>query len=150
MEVIEETSRKVLVFAPFRHNGNVIMDHLKKQGIEAEQINGDVNPSKRTTIFSRFQNSPELRVLVIQPQAASHGVTLTAADTVVFWGPVMSVETYIQCIARTDRVGQTSDNVTVIHIQGGDIEKRMFQRLAGKVKDNTMLLDIYKEEMTDI
>jgi SNF2 family DNA or RNA helicase len=88
-------------------------------------------------------------VLVIQPQSASHGVTLTAADTVVFWGPVMSVETYVQCCARADRQGQTSDKVTVIHIQGSEIERRMFKQLEGRVLDHTDLIKLYEEELAD-
>jgi len=87
-------------------------------------------------------------VLIIQPQAAAHGVTLTAADTVVFWGPVMSVETYIQCIARSDRQGQTSDKVTVVHIEGSDIERRMFTLLEGRVKDHNAIVKLYEDELT--
>lgn len=149
MEALEETDRKVLVFAPYRHSIDTITIHLNQNGITTEQIHGDVSPSKRTRIFKEFQETDTPRVLVIQPQAASHGVTLTAADTVVFWGPVMSTETYIQCCARSDRKGQTSDKVTVIHIQGSDIEKRMFKRLAERVEDNNMLVKLY-EEVLDI
>jgi SNF2 family DNA or RNA helicase len=145
MEALEETDRKVLVFAPYRHSIDTITMHLNQSGISTEQIHGDVSPSKRTRIFKEFQETDSPRVLVIQPQAASHGVTLTAADTVVFWGPVMSTETYIQCCARSDRKGQTSDKVTVIHIQGSDIEKRMFKRLAERVEDNNMLVKLYEE-----
>ena len=90
---------------------------------------------------------PDPRILVVQPQAASHGVTLTAADTVVFYGPVMSVETYLQCIARADRIGQTSTNVTVIHLQGSDIEKKMFKQLEKRVAGHDILLNLYKEEI---
>ena len=85
--------------------------------------------------------------MVIQPQSAAHGVTLTAADTVVFWGPVMSTETYIQCCARSDRKGQDSDKVTVIHIEGSDIERKMFKRLASRVKNNNLLVELYEEEI---
>lgn len=145
MEVLEETDRKVLVFASYRHSIDTIATHLMKNGVSCEQIHGDVSPSKRTRIFKDFQEKPEPRVLVIQPQAASHGVTLTAADTVVFWGPVMSTETYIQCCARSDRKGQNSDKVTVIHIQGSDIEKKMFKRLAERVEDNNLLVKLYEE-----
>jgi SNF2 family DNA or RNA helicase len=93
LEVLEETTRKVLVFAPYRHSIDTITDFLQKHQIDCAQIHGDVTPAKRTLIFKQFQTTQSPRVLVIQPQAASHGVTLTAADTVVFWGPVMSVET---------------------------------------------------------
>ena len=145
MEALEETDRKVLVFAPYRHSIDTITTHLNQHGISTEQINGDVSPNKRTQIFRKFQETPEPRVLVIQPQSASHGVTLTAADTVVFWGPVMSTETYIQCCARSDRKGQDSDKVTVIHIQGSDIERKMFKRLAERVEDNNLLVKLYEE-----
>lgn len=145
MEVLEETERKVLIFASYRHSIDTIATYLQQHGVIAEQIHGDVSPAKRTRIFKEFQEKPEPRVLVIQPQAASHGVTLTAADTVVFWGPVMSTETYIQCCARSDRKGQDSDKVTVVHIQGSDIERKMFKRLAERVEDNGLLVRLYEE-----
>ena len=145
MEALEETNRKVLVFAPYRHSMDTITTHLQQNNIDCEQIHGDVSPNKRTQIFKKFQETDSPRVLVIKPQAASHGVTLTAADTVIFWGPVMSTETYIQCCARSDRKGQTSDKVTVIHIQGSDIERKMFKRLAERVEDNNMLVKLYEE-----
>jgi len=145
LEVLEETSRKVIVFAPYRHSIDKIAEHLEKHGVKAACIHGDISVSKRTTIFKDFQNAPDPRVLVIQPQAASHGVTLTAADTVVFYGPVMSVETYVQCIARSDRIGQDSTKVTVIHLQGSDIERKMFKRLEDRVEDHNLLLQLYEE-----
>lgn len=147
MEVLEETNRKVLVFAAYRHSIDTITDFLQKNNIECKQIHGDVSPTKRTAIFKEFQTTSTPRVLIIQPQAASHGVTLTAADTVVFWGPVMSVETYLQCCARTDRVGQNSDKVTVVHIEGSELEKKMFKRLASRVDDHSLLVKLYEEEL---
>ena len=145
MEVLEETQRKVLIFAPYRHSIDTIHNHLTINNIQTEVIHGDVSVTKRTRIFKQFQEEPDPRVLVIQPQAAAHGVTLTAADTVVFWVPVISTETYIQCCARSDRKGQNSDKVTIIHIQGSEIERKMFKRLAERVDDNNMLVKLYEE-----
>ena len=85
----------------------------------------------------------------MQPQAAAHGITLTAADTVVFYGPLMSVEQYVQCCARADRKGQTSDKVTVIHIQGSPVEKKTFAALSGKVDDNAMLVSLFNSEIKE-
>jgi SNF2 family DNA or RNA helicase len=85
-------------------------------------------------------------VLLIQPQAASHGVTLTAADTVVFWSPVMSVETYLQCVARIDRVGQ-KNNMTVIHLQGSEVERRMYAMLQNKVDMHEKLVDLFLDSV---
>jgi len=146
-EILEETSRKVLIFALFRSSIDGIHTHLLKKGIAAECIHGGVTASKRADIIRRFQDTPDPRVLVMQPQATAHGITLTAADTVVFYGPLMSVEQYIQCIARADRKGQNSDKVTVIHIEGSPIEKKMFKALGGKVSDNSLLTDMFTHEI---
>jgi len=87
------------------------------------------------------------RVLVMQPQASAHGITLTAADTVIFYGPLMSVEQYVQCCARADRQGQTADKVTVVHLQSSPIEQKMFLALQGKVDDHRLLTDMFEQEI---
>jgi len=145
-EVIDEASHKVIVFIPYKHTIKVVQDYLTKNNITTEIISGDVTASNRAAIFNKFQTTDTPRVLLIQPQAASHGVTLTAADTIVFWSPVMSVETYLQCVARIDRVGQ-KNKMTVIHLQGSEVEKRMYTMLQGKVDMHTQLVDLYKEEI---
>lgn len=145
-EIIAETSRKVLIFALFRSSIDTIVRHLTKQGIACEQIHGDVTPAKRGPIIHDFQTSPMLRALVMQPQATAHGITATAADTVVFYGPLMSVEQYQQCIARADRKGQDSDKVTVIHIEGSPIERKLFKAMGTKVSDHALLVGLFDTE----
>jgi SNF2 family DNA or RNA helicase len=145
-EVLDETAQKVLIFVPYRHTLSMVANHLNTHGITNEIISGDTTPNKRTSIFNSFQTTQHPKVLLIQPQAASHGVTLTAADTVVFWSPVMSVETYLQCIARIDRVGQ-KNKMTVIHLQGSEVERRMYTMLQNKVDMHEQLIDLYREEV---
>jgi len=144
--VLEETPNKTIVFAHYRHSIDTIKDYLHKQGASCDVIHGDIGRGKRTEIFHAFQTKDEPRVLILQEQSAAHGITLTRADTVVFWGPVMSVEMYIQCIARSDRIGQVSDQVTVVHIQGSDIERRMFRQLETRVADHNLMVALYEEE----
>jgi SNF2 family DNA or RNA helicase len=146
MEVMDETEHKVIIFVPYRHTIELVSKHLKDEGITNEIISGDVGAKERGDLINRFQNSEFPRVLIIQPQAASHGVTLTAANTVVFWSPVMSVETYLQCIARIDRYGQ-QNKMTVVHLQGSEVERKMYQMLQGKVASHEKLVDLYKEEL---
>ena len=146
-EILEETSRKVIIFALFRSTIDTIHTYLTKKGIATECIHGDIPPSKRADTIRRFQNDKDPRVLVMQPQASAHGITLTAADTVVFYGPLMSVEQYIQCIARADRKGQDSDKVTVIHIQGSPVEKKRFKDLENRVDDNTSITELFLSEI---
>jgi S-adenosylmethionine:tRNA-ribosyltransferase-isomerase (queuine synthetase) len=61
----------------------------------------------------------------------------------------MSVDTYIQCCARADRVGQDSSKVLVVHSQGSDVERRMFSRLMERVEDHDLLVNLY-EEVLDV
>jgi SNF2 family DNA or RNA helicase len=146
MEVLNETEHKVIVFVPYRHTIELVSKHLQGEGVTSEIISGDVGAKERGDLINRFQTSEFPRVLIIQPQAASHGVTLTAANTVVFWSPVMSVETYLQCVARIDRVGQVN-SMTVVHLQGSEVERKMYQMLQGKVASHEKLVDLYKEEL---
>lgn len=147
-EVLDETTRKVIVFVPYIHTISVVSEYLTNEGYTNEVIQGAVSARQRAEIIKRFQEQQDPRVLVIQPQSASHGITLTAADTVVFWSPVMSVETYLQCIARIDRVGQTS-KMTVVHLRSTDVESRMYKMLQGKVDNHFKLVDLYKQELED-
>ena len=146
MEVLEETDHKVLVFVPFTHTIEVVSKFLTSEGVTNEVINGAVSATGRSEIINRFQSQENPRVLVIQPQAASHGVTLTAADTIVFWSPVMSVETYLQCIARIDRVGQ-KNSMTVVHLQGSEVERKIYKMLQTKVNMHEGLVELYKQEL---
>ena len=143
-EVIDESTKKVLVFVPFKHVIDILADKLINDGIPTEIIRGDVGAAKRTDIFKRFQTSASPQVLVIQPAAAAHGVTLTAANTVVWWGPTSSLETYAQANARVHRSGQ-DHKCTVVQLQGSFAEKRVYSLLDNRINDHTKIIDLYKE-----
>jgi len=143
-EVIDESSQKVLIFVPFKHTIDILTDKLRTDGITTEVIRGDVPVSKRTDIFKRFQTTDSPRVLVIQPQAAAHGVTLTAANTVVWLAPTPSLETYAQANARVHRSGQKHP-CTVVQLQGSAVEKRIYALLDNRIDAHTKMIDLYKE-----
>jgi SNF2 family DNA or RNA helicase len=143
-EVIDESSKKVLIFVPFKHTIDLLTGKLRADGIPTEVISGAVKAGDRTRIFKEFQETDNPRVLVIQPQAAAHGVTLTAANTVVWWGPTSSVETYAQANARVHRAGQ-DHKCTVVQLQGSSVEKRVYALLNNKIDTHTKIIDLYKE-----
>jgi SNF2 family DNA or RNA helicase len=122
---------------------------LDKEGLTSAVIQGSVGAKERSVIIDQFQKHSDPRVLVIQPQSAAHGITLTAADTIVFWSPVMSVETYLQCIGRIERVGQ-KNKMTVVHLQGSDVERKMYSMLQGKVDSHQKIVDLYKQELDEV
>ena len=143
-EVIDESSQKVLVFAPFKHVIDLLTDKLRQDKITCEVIRGDVPAPRRTEIFKQFQEQDNPRVLVIQPQSAAHGVTLTAANTVVWWGPTSSLETYAQANARVHRSGQRHP-CTVIQLQGSSVEKQVYRLLDNRIDVHTKMIDLYQE-----
>jgi len=143
-EVIDESSQKVLVFVPFKHTIDVLVSKLRADKLTTEVICGDVPAHARTDIFKRFQNDPDPKILVIQPQSAAHGVTLTAANTVVWWGPTSSLETYAQANARVHRSGQKHP-CTVVQLQGSGVEKRVYSLLDKRIDVHTKMIDLYKE-----
>ena len=142
-EVLDETKQKALIFVPFKNTIEILSKKLQDDGFTTEIINGDVPAHKRAEIFKAFQDTPNPRILIIQPQAAAHGVTLTAADTVIWWGPTPSLETYAQANARAHRAGQRHP-VTVVRLQGSNAEKHLYKMLDNRIDDHVKLVELYK------
>jgi SNF2 family DNA or RNA helicase len=143
-EAIAEAAKKVLIFVPYIHVIDLLTDKMRADGYTVDIIRGDVPVNRRTEIFNRFQREKNPQVLLIQPQAAAHGVTLTAADTVIWWGPVASMEIYAQANARVHRAGQ-AHKCTVVQLQGSPVERKLYAMLDRRVEANTRLVDLYKE-----
>jgi SNF2 family DNA or RNA helicase len=146
LEAIGETTRKVLVFVPFTHTIELLRETLEKEKISCDVINGKVPLNKRSDIVARFQSSEHPRVLLIQPKAASHGLTLTEADTIIWYAPTTSVETYLQANARIDRPGQ-KHAMTIVHIRGSDVEAKLYQMLKGNIVNHRQIIDLYRQEI---
>jgi len=148
LEVIEEASHKVLVFVPFTHTIELLRARLEKEGISCGVINGKVSVNKRSELVQQFQTELFPQVLIIQPQAASHGLTLTAADTIIWYAPVTSVETYLQANARIDRPGQ-KNAMTIVHIKGSPVEERLYTMLRGNITNHQKLIDLYRDVLAE-
>jgi SNF2 family DNA or RNA helicase len=144
LDIVEEASHKVIVFVMFRHTIELVQKALLAEGHTVDVIHGGVSVSKRAEIFNQFQISPDPRILVIQPQAAAHGVTLHAANTIVWWGITLSLETYMQANARIHRAGQIN-RCNVVHLIGSPVEKKVLSVLENKGASQTKLLDLFKE-----
>jgi SNF2 family DNA or RNA helicase len=148
LDVIAGTNEKVLVFVPYRHTLEMLNERIIKAGYTTATIHGGVSATKRAEIIKEFQTEDDPRVLVMVPQATAHGITLTRANQVVWWGPVSSTEIYIQANARAHRAGQ-KNCVTVTHLQGSPVERRMYSLLQSKVDLHQALVDLYKQELAE-
>ena len=143
-EIIEESEGKVIVFVPLTGALEHVAAELRKDW-SVEIVHGGTSKNERDQIFSNFQRGFDPRVLVANAATMSHGLTLTAATTIVWYAPVHSNEIYEQACARVRRPGQTKTTV-IVHIAGSDVERRVYKRLQDKQSMQGLLLDMMKDQ----
>ena len=142
-EVIDEASQKVLIFVPFKHVIDILSEKLFKDKISNGIIRGDVCFKTHSTV----QRIPRHRRSQSPDNTAASRSTwchLTAANTIVWWGPVASLETYAQANARVHRSGQRHP-CTVVQLQGSPVEKRVYKLLDQRIDVHTKIIDLYNE-----
>jgi len=127
IEAIESAPGKVLIFAPFTSTLSLLYDTLKDRW-SVEVVNGQVSLKRRSKIFKDFQSAPNPHSIIADAGTMSHGLTLTAANTIIWYGPTDKTETYMQANARINRPGQTKTTFT-IQISGCKEENVIYDRL---------------------
>lgn len=135
---------KTLVFVPFRHAGTRIMEVLKQENISAVFINGATAGRKRGELINQFQTQADPQVIVAIPDAFSHGVTATAASTIIWYGAPTRTEVYLQANNRIDRPGQTQ-HMNVVHLCSGDIERRYYDNLINNEGNQQEVLNMFND-----
>ena len=141
VDLINANERKVLVFSLFKSATKGISERLKQEGIDFAEITGDVPQKERTEIFTAFQGTDKYHVINAHPETMSHGLTLTAADTIIWFGPITKLETYEQANARIRRVGQ-AHRQQVIRMVAAPLERMLYRRLDAKADLQESVLDI--------
>lgn len=146
LSVVQESQTKSIVFVPFVSAVVHVAEYLRNKGFKVGVIHGGVSGKARHEIFLGFQNGSTVDVLVAQPRAMSHGLTLTAASTIVWFAPVTSSETYEQANGRVTRPGQKF-NTLIVNIAGTKLEERMFKRLRTRQKMQNILLRMVEQNV---
>ncbi len=143
-EIIEEAEGKVIVFVPYRSALNKVAKDLESHNYDVGIIHGGISKTERDETFHKFQKSDKVKVLVAQPYAMSHGLTLTAANTIVWYAPITSADTYEQANGRITRPGQKLHTL-IVNIEGTSVERLMYKRLEKKQKIQGTLLELIKQ-----
>lgn len=144
LDVIEQSGTKVIIFAPFKGSLDYIAKEIGKH-YSVAVINGEVSKGQRDRIFTDFQKGTDPHVLVAQPAAMAHGLTLTAASTIIWFAPITSQEIYTQANARITRPGQRYSQL-IVNIEGSPVERKLYDRLRQKQAAEGLLLDIIREQ----
>lgn len=143
-EVIEEAGEKVILFVPLTGTLHMLEKELSKHW-SVGVVNGEVSASKRNQIFHDFQHAKAPHVLIAHPATMAHGLTLTSASTIIWYGPINSNEQYVQANGRIERIGKRQVS-NVIHIEATDLEHKMYERLKNKQKLQGLLLDLIQQQ----
>ena len=146
LRLIESSESKVVVFAPYVPALQYLLTFLrKKYGDNAvELIIGKTPSSKRSEIISTFQDpTSELKILVAHPITVGHGVTLTAASLLVWYGCIMRTEIYLQGCGRLNRPGQEATRVVMAHLIASAREMEVYESQHKKISNQRLLLDMF-------
>lgn len=143
-EIIEQTNDKLLIFAPLTGVINLLYSELSKRYACAKVI-GDVSATQRNEIFRAFQQEASPRIIIADPRTMAHGLTLTAAATIVWYGPTDQPEVYQQANGRINRPGQTK-SMLVVRLAATQTEREIFRRLDNKDGMQGLILDLIRGE----
>ena len=144
IDAILSAANKVLVFVPFKHALAGISQAVTSEGIDHAVVSGDTPANERAQIFNLFQNTEKYRVLLAHPQCLAHGITLTRADTVIWFAPVTSLEIYEQACARIRRVGQKHKQL-FLHLQSTPVERKIYALLQRKQRVQEKFLELFED-----
>jgi SNF2 family DNA or RNA helicase len=148
IDQINANERKVIVMVPFTHALDGLSAALTEAEIEHCKVDGRVAHGQRSEYFNLFQNTDKYKVLLAHPVCLAHGLTLTAADTIIWYMPITSLDIYDQANARITRVGQTYKQ-KIIHLQSTSVEKRIYRLLRSKALTQSALLSMLAEATGD-
>lgn len=144
VDLIDSCSQKFILFAPFKSAIRGFSKLLTDNDIDHGVVTGDTPLGRRNHIFGQFQDTKHLRGILAHPECMSHGLTLTAADTIIWGGPIMSLETFIQANGRIYRIGQ--EHKTLIAMVGGTpIEKKLYKMLGNNERLQDRFLELVAE-----
>lgn len=144
VDYVDACTRKVIVFVPFISALSGFGNALVANDIDTRIVSGSTPKKQRDEIFSEFQDGPDIKALVAHPACMAHGLTLTAADTIVWGGPVTSLDTFMQANGRITRVGQLHKQLIVM-LGGTRVEQKLYTLLAENEQVQGRFLELVEE-----
>ena len=143
-ELIEQAGEKVIIFVHLKSIISMLSKILSKL-YSVAVINGDVSVAERNLIFNNFQKLDDPHVLIAHPGTMAHGLTLTAASTIIWYAPIFSNEQYIQANGRVERLGK-KHKANVVNIEATHVEHNIYNVLKNKQQFEGSLLDLIRED----
>ena len=143
-DLVEQRSDPCVVAYNWKHERKQLQEICKKRGISFAFIDGDVPPGQRSAIVESFQDG-QIQMLACHPQAAGHGLTLTAGKTTIWCSPTYNSEHFQQLNRRIHRAGQTKKTETILISASLTAELQVYEKLQGKLGRMEDLLELFEQ-----
>ena len=152
LHVLDEATGKVIIWANYRHNIQIITKLLKEKYGETSTsaFYGDTANQTRMDLVKNFQDvENDLTYLVANPKTGGYGITLTTSHTVVYFSNNYDLEIRLQSEDRAHRIGQKNKVTYVDLVSKGTIDEKILMALKNKVDIASQVMgDAAKEWIT--
>jgi len=148
MSILEETEGKAIIWANYQRDVNQIIEAIVKEYGPGSVVDyyGLTPQEDRQDNIRKFQNDNKCRFIVGTPQTGGYGITLTQANTVIYFSNGYDLEKRLQSEDRAHRIGQKK-NVTYVDIICEDtIDEKIVKALRDKIN---IASEVLGEELKD-
>jgi len=136
LDISDEVQGKAIIWASWTHDIQQIADALRDRfGPDSvATYYGGTPQDERQDIVTKFQDKESpLRFFVGQPRTGGYGITLTAANTVVYYSNSYDLEIRLQSEDRAHRIGQTNKVTYIDLVSPGTIDEKILKALRQKI-----------------
>ena len=142
MDILEEVEGKAIIWAHYQYDITTIIKEVTKVHGPGSIVDyyGLTPQDERQPNIKKFQSDPKCRFLVGTPSTGGYGITLTAANTVIYYSNGYDLEKRLQSEDRAHRIGQKK-NVTYIDIIAEDtVDEKIVKALRDKINVASQVL----------
>jgi SNF2 family DNA or RNA helicase len=135
MSVLEETEGKAIIWANYQKDVNQIIKEITSVYGPGSVVDyyGLTPQDERQENIKKFQNGSECRFIVGTPQTGGYGITLTKANTIIYFSNGYDLEKRLQSEDRAHRIGQKK-NVTYVDLIAEDtVDEKIVEALRNKI-----------------
>ena len=135
MSILEETEGKAIIWANYQRDVAQIIEHIEKKYGKGSIVDyyGLTPQEDRQDNIRKFQNNPECRFLIGTPQTGGYGITLTQANTVIYYSNGYDLEKRLQSEDRAHRIGQKKTVTYVDLICEDTVDEKIVKALRDKI-----------------
>ena len=147
-DYVVDGGKKLVIFARFVPEVKAIIDLMKKvlpDRKKAVSIYGEIKKEDRAAIVQQFQTDPDTVVFVGQIDTAGTGVTLTAADTCVYYSKNFNYAAYEQSLSRIHRIGQRNTCTYIDLVMEKTVDEMINRALAKKEDIAKTVVDNWRD-----